>query len=98
MAPKILKDFIHQDNCKKEIFDMNKRHDTTDENLPTKNFFTHNFIVDIFLFVTAIILLLVTYLAIYLLCKQKKLRMLVASPCLTASKRSRHSNSTGRGH
>ena len=35
--------------------------------------------MDVFLFVAAIISLLVTNLAIYLLCKQKKLRMLVAS-------------------
>ena len=38
------------------------------------NFFSNNFIVDVFLFVTAIILLLVTTLVIYLLCKHKKLR------------------------
>ena len=38
--------------------------------------------MDNFLFVTAIISLLVTNLAIYLLCKHKKLRTLVASPAL----------------
>ena len=58
---------------------MNERHDTTDKNLPNKNFFTNNFIVDIFLFVTAIISLLVTNLAIHLLCKHKKLQTSVAS-------------------
>ena len=68
MSPGTLKDFIHQYKHKKEIFNLNERHDTTDENLPNKNFFTNNFIVDIFLFVTAIISLLVTKLAIYLLC------------------------------
>ena len=78
MAPRTLKDFIHQYNCKKEIFYLNERHDTMDENLRNKNFFSNNFIVDIFLFITAIISLLVTNLAIHLLCKHKKLRMLVA--------------------
>ena len=64
-----------------------------DENLPNKNFFSNNFIVDVFLFVTAIISLLVTTLAIYLLCKNKKLRMLVTSLAL---QQRRHSSNTGR--
>ena len=29
------------------IFDLNERHDNMDENLPNKNFFSNNFIVDI---------------------------------------------------
>ena len=53
-----------------------------DENLPNKNFSTNSCIVDIFLFITAIISLLVTNLAIYLLCKHKNLRTLVASLAL----------------
>ena len=44
-----------------------------------KNFFSENYIVDIFLFITAIISLLATNLTIYLLCKHKKLQMLIAS-------------------
>ena len=53
-APRTLKDFIPQYNCKEEIFYFTERHDTTDKNLPNKNFFSNIFIVDIFLFVTAI--------------------------------------------
>ena len=78
-APKPLKDCIHQCNSKKEIFDLNERHDNMDENLPNKNVFSNNFIVDVFQIVTAIILFLVTTLAIYLLCKHRKLGMLVTS-------------------
>ena len=63
-APRTLKDFIHQYNCKKEIFHLTKRHDNMEENLPNKNFFSNNFIVDVFLFGAAIISLLVTTLAI----------------------------------
>ena len=82
-APRNLKDFIPQYYSKKEIFDLIERHDTADINLKTnKNFFSNNFIVDVFLFVAAIISLLVTNLAIYLLCNHKKLRMLVASLAL----------------
>ena len=80
--PITLKDFIHQYTCKKEIFDLEERHDNMDINLPNKNFFSNNFIIDIFLFITAIISILVTILAIYLLCKHKKLRMLVTSLAL----------------
>ena len=47
-----------------------------------KNFSSNNYIVDVFLFITTVISLLVTTLAIYLLCKHKKLRMLLASLAL----------------
>ena len=73
-----LKDFMHHYKNRKEIFDLNEMHDATD--LTTnKNFFSNNYIVDIFLFITAVISLLVTTLAIYVLCKHKKLRTLVTS-------------------
>ena len=77
-APRNLKDFIHKYNSKKVFFYLNERYDTTD--LTTnKNFFSDNYKVDVLLFVAAIISLLVTNLARYLLCKHKKLRTLVAS-------------------
>ena len=46
------------------------------------NFFSNNYIAVVFLFIMAVISLLVTNLAIYLLCKHKKLRMLVGSLAL----------------
>ena len=52
------------------------------KNYLPKVFFSNNFIQEIFLFITAIISSLVTNLAIYLLCKHKKLKTLVASPVL----------------
>ena len=78
-VPRMLKDFIHQYNHRKEIFDLEERHDNTETNLPNTNFFSNNFTVDVFLFVTAIISWLVTTLMIYLLCKHKKLGTLVTS-------------------
>ena len=36
-APKTLKDFIHQYNCKKEVFDLEERHDNMDKNLLNEN-------------------------------------------------------------
>ena len=44
-----------------------------------KNFFSDNYIMDIFLFITVIISPLATTLTVYLLCKHKKLQMLIAS-------------------
>ena len=72
-----MKDFVYQYNNKKKIFDLNERHGTT--YLTTnKHFITNNYIVDIFLFITAVISLLVTTLVIYLLCKPQNLKTLVA--------------------
>ena len=59
---------------------MQERHDSMEVKLNTnKNFFSDNYIVDIFFFITAINSLLPTTLTVYLLCKHKKLRMLIAS-------------------
>ena len=76
------KDFIHHYNGRKVIFDLNERFDTTVELTINKNFFSNNYIVDVFLFITAIISVLVTTLAIYLLCKCKKFKTQVASLAL----------------
>ena len=45
----------------KETFDLQERHDSIEEKLnASKNFFSDNYIVDIFLFITVIISLLAT--------------------------------------
>ena len=59
----------------KEIFDLQERHENMILNT-SKNFFCDNYIVDIFMF---IISLLTTTLTVYLLCKHKKIRVLIAS-------------------
>ena len=76
-----LKDFIHQYTNDKEIFKLQERHYST-ELTTNKNFFSEKFIIDIFLFITVIISLLATTLTVYLLCKHKKLKTLMASPVL----------------
>ena len=69
-----VKEFIHSYTNNKEIFDLQERHDSMELELNiNKNFFSDNYIVDIFLFITAIISLLATTLTVYLLCKHKKL-------------------------
>ena len=81
-TPQTLNDYILQYNQKKDIFDLQERHDTTNIESPHKTFFTNNLIVDIFVFAVAIILALATIIILYLLCKHNKLRILVASPTL----------------
>ena len=41
-SPRNLEDFIHQYNCGKEIFDLNKRYDSTDL-ITNKNFFSNSY-------------------------------------------------------
>ena len=79
-ASRDLKEFIHRYTNNKEIFDLQERHDSTELELNTnKNFFSDNYIADVFLLITVIISLLATTLTVYLLCKHKKFRMLIAS-------------------
>ena len=59
-------------------FDLQERHDNKELNT-NKNFFSENYIVDIFMFISAIISLWATALTLYLLCKHKKLQTLMAS-------------------
>ena len=63
---------------------MKERHDIDKLDLETsyKNFFANNFIVDIFVFILAIISVITTMIIIYVLCKHNELRTLVASLAL----------------
>ena len=70
-----LKEFINSYTSHKEIFDLQERHDSMEWNT-NNNFFSDNYIVDIFMFISMIISLLATTLTVYLLCKHKKLQML----------------------
>ena len=80
-APTNLKSFIYNYANNKEIFDLQQRHVSAVESLnnSNKNFFSNNYIVDIFMFTSSIISLISTTLVIYLFCKHKHIRTLVAS-------------------
>ena len=69
-GPQAFKDYIAQYRHEKEIFDLKERHDIDESELETsyKNFFTNNFIVDIFIFIIAIISVITTMIKIYVLC------------------------------
>ena len=80
-APTKLKNFMHSYSKHKEIFDFEQRHVSTVEssNNSNKNFFSNNYIVDIFVFTSSIISIISTTQVIYLFCKHKHIRTLVAS-------------------
>ena len=73
-----LKDFIKGYAKDKEIFYLKERHVSTILNT-SKNFFSNNYIMDIFTFASSIISLISTTLIIYLLCKHKQIRTLITS-------------------
>ena len=90
-APTNLKSFMCSYALNKEIFYFEQRHVSTVEssNNSNKNFFSNNYIVDIFVFTSSTISLISTTLGIYLFCKHKHIRTLVASLVLHKNKRSR---------
>ena len=79
----------------KEIFDWKQRHVSTVESLnnSNKNFFSNNYIADIFMFTSSITSLISTTLVIYLFCKHKHIRTLVASLILHKIKEEASSSS-----
>ena len=81
-APQTLKDFVHQIKQKKKIFDLQERHNDMELESPSKNFFFNNFVLNLFVFVTAIISSLITILVISILYKHTKLKTLVTSLAL----------------
>ena len=103
---------MHNYANNKEIFDLKQRHVCTVESLnnsnknfvciveslnnSNKNFFSNNYIVDIFMFTSSIISIISTTLVIYLFCKHKHIRTLIASLILHKIKEV-ESNSTSEG-
>ena len=85
--PGKLKDFIHnyiQSTSDKEIFEFQKGH-ATHTSSPYKNFF-FNKIVNIFTFTSFIISMITIILVIYLSCKHKHVRTIIASLILHKAK------------
>ena len=73
-----MKDFInHYINNDKEIFNLQQRH-AVESLTSNKNFFSSH-IVNIFTFTSSIIPIITIMLVVYIFCKHKHIRMLVAS-------------------
>ena len=81
-APKMLKDIVYQYKHNKDILDSQK--ESTVDNIlgSNKNSFLNNYIIDIFLFVIALISLIVTMIVMYVVYKHAKLKTLVTSIAL----------------
>ena len=93
--PSKLKEFVHnyiQNINNKEIFDLQNRH-TTYTFSPYKNVFL-NQIVNIFTFTSSIISIITITLVIYLFCKHKHIRTIVASLILHKAKEVEAKSST----
>ena len=80
-APTNLKNFVQEYTKNKEIFDLEERHVSTIKSLnhSNKNFFSNNYIVDIFVFASSVISLISTTLIVYLFCKHKQIRTVMTS-------------------
>ena len=80
-APLTYKEYVTQYKHDKEIFEFKERHDLDELEIEfvSKNFCTNNFIIDEFVFITAIILVISTIIIIYTICKHNKLRTLITS-------------------
>ena len=80
----MLKDFVSQFQQKKDILDLQEKEEATFDNIlgSNKNSFFNNYIIDIFLFITTLISLIVNVIVINVVCKHAKLKTLVASIAL----------------
>ena len=97
--PSKLKEYVHnyiQSTNNKEIFDLQKRH-TTYTLSPYKNFFL-NQVVNICTFTSFIISIITITLVIYLFCKHKNIRTIVASLILHKAKEVEAKSSTEIGN
>ena len=88
-APKTLKDFVHQFKHRKQILDIEEEHIDDERNKLNTMFgsFLNSFMVDVFLFVTTLIIIIVTMVVIYVVCGHSKLKTLVTTIALQHLKR-----------
>ena len=80
-APQILKDFVHQLKHRKQILDIEEEHidEERDKLNPKFSYFLNSFMVDVFLFIAALITIIVTMVVIYVVCGHSKLKTLLTN-------------------
>ena len=81
-APKILKEYINQYQENRKLIDIKEK--TIKE--PTFNAFLSSYIADVIMFVTGILSVIFTFVITYMLCRQSKLKSLVAKMALQCIK------------
>ena len=70
----------NQIKLRKEIFQLHQKPQNRDLERAKKNFFLGIYKVHIFLFVTATFAILLTFVVIFIICSQTKLKTLLYSP------------------
>ena len=83
-APKTLKDFVHQFKHRKQILDIEEEHIGDERNKLNTKFgsFCNSFMVDVLLFVTALIMIIIKLIVIYVVCSPSKLKAMVTNIAL----------------
>ena len=82
-APQTMKDFITQYKYRKEITEKQNKKKIDKAQIGSKlGSFLDSFIVDMLLFIAALISLVVTLVVMYMVCRQSKLKVLVANIAL----------------
>ena len=82
-APKMLKDFANQYQNKEKILELQEHIDEERAKQSSKlGSFLNSFLADILLFSTALVTIIITLVVIYMVCRQSKLKTLVANIAL----------------
>ena len=77
---KMLKDFVHQYKNKKKILELQEHIDEERTKQSSKfGSFLNSFLADVLLFSAALVTIIITLVAIYVVCRQSKLKILVAN-------------------
>ena len=85
--PKTLKDFVTQYKNKKEIMEKREQKEMEEAKMSSKfGSFLNSFLVDVFLFAAALIKIIITLVVIYMVCRQSKLKAIVANAALQHAK------------
>ena len=86
-APKTLKDVVHQFKNKKKILELQEHIDEERTKQSSKfGSFLNSFLADVHLFSAALVTVIITLVVIYVVCRQSKLKMLVANKALQCIK------------
>ena len=96
-APQTMKDFITQYKYRKELTDKQNQKEIEKAQVGSKlGSFLDSFMVDMLLFIAALISLVVTLVVMYMVCRQSKLKALVANIALQHTKTVEAANSPTR--
>ena len=86
-TPKTMKDLVTQYKYRKEMVEKNEQKEIEEAKISSKfGSFLNSFLVDVFLFIAALITVIITLVVMYMVCRQSKLKALVANLALQHTK------------